>query len=48
MINLLNGVTIFTCIYLLESFTTFNMGVSLCVYMYGCWCGSLCICTTVM
>jgi len=48
MINLHNSVTIFTCIYLLEHFATFNMSVCLCVYMCmcGCWCGSFCICTT--
>jgi hypothetical protein len=46
MINLHNSVTIFMCIYLLEHFATFNMGVYMC--MCGCWCGSLCICTTII
>jgi len=31
MINLHNSVTIFACIYLLEHFATFNMGVPVCV-----------------
>jgi hypothetical protein len=31
MINLRNSVTIFTCIYLLEHFATFNMGTCACV-----------------